>query len=288
MNQLRDPDVIIAAWLEDGPDDLPAATRRSIVVGMRAVSRRRPGPLPGGIQMPSILRLAVAAALVVALGAITLTVIAPRPAQVGITGPSESASPTAASPTPRLIDPSRTLSPLVGTASTFVHPFTYRLPADAGLVVDGGDPTWYQFRVPIPGTEHWANSIIVRRITGGRADPCSETSPATLLSGGPDAVIRYLEHIPQLIVTEKPATKISGLTASTATFTPHIKEAACPDLWLWAEEGSFTQNSSWDAIGKITVVDVGGDHVIFMTNSPTVDVSWFATAQEFIDSVKFE
>jgi hypothetical protein len=64
--------------------------------------------------------------------------------------------------------------------------------------------------------------------------------------------------------------------------------AACPDLWLWAGEGSFTQNSSWDAIGKITVVDVGGDQVIFMTNSPTVDVSWFATAQEFIDSVKFE
>jgi len=53
--------------------------------------------------------------------------------------------------------------------------------------------------------------------------------------------------------------------------------------------GGFVHpNSSWDAIGKITVVDVGGDHVIFMTNSPTVDVSWFATAQEFIDSVKFE
>jgi hypothetical protein len=288
MNQLRDPDVIIAAWLEDGPDDLPAAPRRSIVVGMRAVSRRRPGPLPGGIQMPSILRLAVAAALVVAVGAITRTVIAPRPAQVGITGPSESASPTAASPTPHLIDPSRTPSPLVGTASTFVHPFTYRLPADAGLIVDGSDPTWYQFRVPIPGTEGYGNAVIVRRIAGGRVDPCSETSPGKLLGGGPDAVIRYLEHIPQLIVTEKPATTVGGLTASSATFTPKAATPACPDLWLWAEEGSFTQNGSWDTIGKITVVDVGGDHIIFMANTHSSDMSWFATAQEFIDSVKFE
>lgn len=288
MNQLRDPDVIIAAWLDDGPDDLPAATRRSIVVGMRAVSRRRPGPLPGGIQMPSVLRLAVAAALVVAVGAIALTVIAPRPTpNVGI-GPAETASPPTPSPTLHVIDPLRTPSPLVGTASTFVHPFSYRLPADAGLIVDGSDPTWYQFRVPIPGTENYGNTIIVRRITGGRADPCSETSPGRPLPGGPDALIRYLESVPQLVVTEKPATTVGGLTASSATFTATAATAACPDLWLWAEEGSFTQNGSWDTIGKITVVDVGGDHIIFMANTPTSDMSWFATAQEFIDSVKFE
>lgn len=238
--------------------------------------------------MPSLLRLALAAALVVALGAIALNVIAPRQtAQVGV-GPAATPSPTAASPTPHLIDPLRTPSPLVGTASTFVHPFTYHLPADAGLIVDGSDPTWYQFRVPIPGTQGYGNAIIVRRITGGRVDPCSETSPGKPLPGGPGGLIRYLETIPQLVVTEKPATTVGGLTASVATFTPKSATADCQDLWLWAEEGSFTQNGSWDTIGKITVVDVGGDHIIFMANTHSSDMSWFSTAQEFIDSVRFE
>ena len=35
MTGPRDPDAIIATWLEDGPIDLPEETRRAIVVGLR-------------------------------------------------------------------------------------------------------------------------------------------------------------------------------------------------------------------------------------------------------------
>ncbi len=43
MNVNRDPDAIMAAWLDDGPAELPADTRQAIAVGIRTVPRRRPG-----------------------------------------------------------------------------------------------------------------------------------------------------------------------------------------------------------------------------------------------------
>jgi hypothetical protein len=43
MKTLNDRDAVIGAWLEDGPATLPSETRQAISVGIRAVSRRRPG-----------------------------------------------------------------------------------------------------------------------------------------------------------------------------------------------------------------------------------------------------
>lgn len=43
MNINRDPEVVMAAWLDDGPAQLPTDTRQAIAVGIRTVPRRRPG-----------------------------------------------------------------------------------------------------------------------------------------------------------------------------------------------------------------------------------------------------
>ena len=43
MNIDRDPEAVIAAWLDDGPAQLPTETRHAIAVGIRTVPRRRPG-----------------------------------------------------------------------------------------------------------------------------------------------------------------------------------------------------------------------------------------------------
>ncbi|MEO6350169.1 MAG: hypothetical protein ABIP53_05920 [Candidatus Limnocylindrales bacterium] len=41
MNISRDPEAVMAAWLDDGPAELPIETRRAIAVGIRTVPRRR-------------------------------------------------------------------------------------------------------------------------------------------------------------------------------------------------------------------------------------------------------
>lgn len=290
MTRPRDPDAVIAAWLEDGPTELPAETRRAIVTGVRVVTRRRPGPLFGGTLMPSFMR--VAAVIVVALAAISVAIINLQPTERGTGGlPSPSPTPTASpssSPSARPSMADRTPSPLEGRADRFPHPFSYRLPDGTGLVATVGQPpTMYQFRIPVAGSAtEWGNGIAVRVITGGRADPCSERPITPVpLTGGPGAVLDYLSSVPALGVSDQVTTAVSGLAAVRATIAPLDPTPACPDLWLWAEEGSFTQNASWDTAAEVTVVDVGGDHVVILAFG---DDAWQATARTFIDSIRFE
>ena len=42
MTVKRDPDAILAAWLEEGPTALPEPTRRAIAVTTRTTTQRRP------------------------------------------------------------------------------------------------------------------------------------------------------------------------------------------------------------------------------------------------------
>lgn len=74
MSATREPQTIIAAWLEEGPMDLPTDTRRAIVVGARTVTqRRRRIPLLRGGSLPtlrdSMLRYGLA------LGAVVLAAV---------------------------------------------------------------------------------------------------------------------------------------------------------------------------------------------------------------------
>jgi hypothetical protein len=106
MTNQRDPDVIIAAWLDDGPVDLPAETRRAIVVGLRTQPRARRMAILGGSSMSPINRVAAAAAIVLALGGLSVFVLANRGGGPGgVPSPSVSAAPSAA--TSPSLSPSR-------------------------------------------------------------------------------------------------------------------------------------------------------------------------------------
>src|SRR3990172_1564770 len=92
MNIPRDPDTVLAAWLEDGPLELPRETRHAIAVGIRTVPRRRPGVgWPFGdarLGEPNVglRRLSVAlgsAAVVVVAAALALDFYADQPAVGG-------------------------------------------------------------------------------------------------------------------------------------------------------------------------------------------------------------
>jgi hypothetical protein len=104
MNQPRDPDVIIATWLDDGPIDLPEETRRAFVVGLRTQPRARRMAILGGLPVNQLSRFAAAAAIVFAVGALSVFVLSNRnggiagvlpPSVAPSTLPTVSASPSA-------------------------------------------------------------------------------------------------------------------------------------------------------------------------------------------------
>jgi len=115
MNQPRDLDAIIATWLDDGPIDLPDETRRAISVGLRTQPRVRRVAILGGSSMSPINRLAAAAAIVLAVGALSAFVLANRVGGPGATpAPSIPAAPSAALPPSP--SPSIAPSPSISTA----------------------------------------------------------------------------------------------------------------------------------------------------------------------------
>ena len=156
MTTRRDPDAILGAWLEEGPDRLPESTRRAIEVTTRTTHQsRRLTWLPWrASNVNGMTRLALAGAAVVAVVVVGLFVLKPgtdRSGGVGGPGspvPSASSAPSAspllsASPAPST---SAMPEPPVGAMSqAFTSPtFGYSIQYPAGWTVTpttGGGPT---------------------------------------------------------------------------------------------------------------------------------------------------
>lgn len=147
MTVPRDPDAIVAAWLEEGPDVLPESTRRAIEVTTRTTNQARHLTwLPWrASNMNGMTRLALAGAAVLAVVVVGLFVLRPgtdRSGGVGGPGspvPSASSAPSAsplpsASPAPST---SAIPEPPVGALSqAFTSPtFGYSIQYPAGWTV---------------------------------------------------------------------------------------------------------------------------------------------------------
>ena len=135
MNVQRDPDAILAAWLEEGPNRLPEQTRRAIEVNTRTTEQKRrslwaPWRTP---LMTPFARVAIAAIAVIALtgGAVYLF----RPGQgVGVAPPTPSPIVTAApssAPPPSEAPATVPVDWTTYTSSRFAYTIDY--PADWGL-----------------------------------------------------------------------------------------------------------------------------------------------------------
>ena len=102
MNTHRDPDAVMAAWLDDGPLQLPAETRQSIAVGIRTVTRRRSGigRLLDRVDLPSInlRRLSIAlgsSAAVVVVAVVAFGQYGNQPGAGGYPSPTPTIGPSA-------------------------------------------------------------------------------------------------------------------------------------------------------------------------------------------------
>jgi hypothetical protein len=280
----------LGAWLDEGPMDLPDVTRRAILTSLPVTQQARRGLFAPGrfFPMPTFYRaVALVAILVVAAGGAALLI--GRMGQSNVAAPvaTPTASPTpAATPLAPSAQPSvavSTPSPLQGHTPTFVVPFSYRLPAGEGLVVDDSDPTWYQFRHPNPNGQGYDNTFVIRAVTGGRADPCKETSAARPLAD-PQAFFDYFATVPTMRVTNVAPTTIDGHQGLSATVDFTAATTACPDVWLWTEEGSITQNGGRGP-RLMRIVDIDGKHLMTLSSGPD---SFLASADQLVASIRFD
>ena len=104
MTVKRDPDAILAAWLEDGPNRLPDATRRAIAVTTRTTRQsRRPRWVPWRFpNMNGMSRFALAAVAVVAVALGGLYLLTGRPAAGSAGQRRRLRRPSSPSPSPTL------------------------------------------------------------------------------------------------------------------------------------------------------------------------------------------
>jgi hypothetical protein len=294
MTTHRDPETIVTAWLHEGPTDLPDVTRRAILTALPTTSPARRGLFAPGriIPMNPLVRLAIAvlvAALAVGAGLAFLG-RADGPSVGG--SPTPSVGPTQETPRPTPTASGgpnfdlSTPSPLQGRAERLPVPFSYVLPAGAGLVVAHDDPyaNFYQFRRQIDG-ETWDAALVIRAVTGGRLDPCGVSGNGPRPLADPQAFIDYFRTIPTVSVSDVTSVTVDGHPGLGATleFAPATTE--CPDVWLWYEDGSVTQNGRRQPT-RVTIVDVEGQHYALLTalpNSPLYEAS-----QELVRSIRFD
>src|SRR6185503_5626954 len=118
MSVKRDPDAILATWLEEGPTRLPDATRRAIAVSTATTHQARQ-PVWWSWRyrfVNTYAKLAVTALVVVVVGAAGVALLGPGMSGLGgSTGPSPShaaqpssapTNPTSQPPSPSLVDTS--------------------------------------------------------------------------------------------------------------------------------------------------------------------------------------
>jgi hypothetical protein len=140
MTVRRDPDAILAAWLDEGPVRLPEASRRAIAVTTRTTHQsRRPRWLPWRFPtMNGMSRFALAAVAVVAVALGGLYLFNPAP-QGGTGGPPATPSP-AATPEPSS-SPSATARPaLTGSYTSAIHGISISYPA--GWTIEAATQAW--------------------------------------------------------------------------------------------------------------------------------------------------
>jgi hypothetical protein len=277
MTAERDLDTILAAWLDEGPTDLPDATRRAIVTALPTTTQARRGRLAPWrlFDMNGFGRLAAAAlAVAVAIGGL-IYVVYPNPGP-GTPSPSPGApSPSPGAPSP---SPATTQAPTIELAefTSTRYGYTVRYPAGwstrpateswpAGTIVDPNRTDSDQFRpstspaaiiaiaaqaVPdgTPAASWLADYAALRESTGGPCfGPASAWTDATV-AGSPARRIQApcaadagaLEFVEYAFIVDGTAYVITGNVPSVVeTMIATMQPAASPGLaGRWRSDGA--------------------------------------------------
>jgi hypothetical protein len=142
MSTQRDPTTILAAWLDDGPLDLPEATRRAILTALPMTPQARRGPLAAWrFPMNPVTRVAIPAlAAVILIAAAVYTFgLTSSPGSGGSQTPAPSPSAVATTST----RPTAPAAVLPALDATFVSPtYGYQVRYPKGWQVTAGSGPW--------------------------------------------------------------------------------------------------------------------------------------------------
>lgn len=287
MNVKRDPDAILAAWLEEGPTALPEPTRRAIAVTTRTTTQRRhPLWVPRGRPlMNTSARWAVAAIAVVLAISGAAYFLAPAGGQIGgppIATPTPSSSSAVASATPAA-------SPVPLPTAEFVYPGTYVPAFDPGLTftidrevkhncapgfkcrgsIDVDLPGWMGIEFGQPRIE--VNVIRVDKVD----DPAN---PGSLMDPPAD-LAAWLASRPGVTVTSQKAVKVGGLAATQLDLRTGTKDLSFGPIPGVTDVG-FGLGANWTA--RLFVVPVDGRQVVIILHAEDGLVS---ELQPLVDSI---
>jgi hypothetical protein len=265
MNHSRDPDAIIAAWLEDGPTELADPTRRSIATAARAMAqRRRTGAPWRSLDMNSSYKLAVGAAAVVAVALIGAYLLGRAPNNIGNQ-----------SPTPPGVS---------GSAVNFARPFDYVIPDGSGLVLLDATTNLYNFEVG--GGSGDEQGLAIREVGWISINPCAPAEGRRQFRGGQDGLAQYLESVPGLAVSDPIEMTVDGRQARAVDVVAQ-PEGDCPEIYLWPEAPlPFTTMVTPGRTSRMVITDVDGVTVVILIWARDLD-AWLPTATAFINSIQF-
>ena len=235
MNVPRDPDAILAAWLEEGPTRLPESTRRAIAVATRTTHQtRRPMRVPWRFPtMNGLTKLALGALAVVAFALGGLYLINPMP-QSGVGGPSATPTPTPTpSPSPRAFD----AEPLGG-----LTPGAY--------VLESVEPLRITFTVPAGWQKNAAPNAVwsagseahvgFAAVDNLYVDPCAADLAKRTPPVGPtvDDLAAAFDTVPGLDATAREVT-LAGYSGKQVDLTAIKAWEPCPagEATLFVNEG---------------------------------------------------
>lgn len=275
MTAARDPDRLIQAFLTEGQTELPDRVFDEV---RRETHRTRQRVVLGRLQEPNmsiLTRLAIAAAIVVAIGAAWFTFL--PPAQGPGVGPSPSPSPTP-SPTP---SPSPNAIPLSAPLEPGRYTFSYAIAAGSDgrpgpsitVTVPAGWVSYEQFAIDKnygPSAAEAGPSFVAWRIENRYVDPCAApgTPPPTLdPSPGPgiDELLETLANQPGLSAGPLTPVTVDGHSGKFVELTVTTDIATCQrGFYPWLDK--FVQGNN--EVLRVYAIDVNGFRLTFFARIP--------------------
>jgi hypothetical protein len=305
MSADRDVNRIVRSWLEEGVTSLPDRVLDTVLDQLPATPQRRaPWPVRRLLDMNIPSRIAVAAAVVIALAAIGALAI---PKGGGVAGPQPTSSPRPTA-TPIALPSDGPLAAASYVTSPFVSPDSAEAcmtPPQSGCVEtsaddsiritftvpDGWEPDPIHYGIWLAGNGNRAPdgaSLFFERGGWLYSDPCHSSPPPTIRVGpSADDFANALANDRALTTTAPVAVTLSGYSGKSMDLQIPSDISACTDnYWPW-EPGFYAQGPSqrW----HLWILDVSGTRVVILTTDYAGTSAANRTAlQAIVDSIQIQ
>jgi len=276
----RDPDVLIQAFLTEGPVDLPDSAFDVLRADMSRTHQRVViGPWRNQ-SMPLFARVAIAAAaLLLVAVALSLGGVGGTPAPTPTPVPTP--SPVAIGPEVKTLDPGR-YRVLAGTTQGAV-PISFAVPAGwsswGGISVDKNYPT------------ATGAALMVWRITNAIVDPCMDHAGVVPEPGpGVDPLVSALAAMPGIRAGQPTEVTVDGFRGKSIELTVTTDIGTCAGglyVWMSPDDAHFVQDTG--EMDRVYVLDAGGERVTFEARfSPQTTAADAAELEAIIQSIDIE